>query len=387
MPKAACAASAALRADCVHRRRWRTGLLAAGAVALAACTSPGPERAARAPADVRAQLATLLPADLEDREGWGTDIQSAFQLLDIPPSTENLCAALAVTEQESGYEADPDVAGLARIAREEIDRRAARRKIPRFVVSGLLRLKSQDGRSFGERLAQVRTERELSLLYEELIAKVPLGRRLLDDGNPVRTGGPMQVGIAFAERHAREHGYPYARTGSIRHEVFTRRGGLYFGIAHLLDYPSSYQRHLHRFADFNAGWYASRNAAFQAAVTQASGVPLALDGDLVLDGGSRVGATESAVRSLAGQLDLEEDAIARQLRQGDRQEFERSAVYERVFALAERRAGRALPRAVLPQIDLQSPKITRKLTTAWFAERVQARYQRCVNRAFSKRTG
>jgi hypothetical protein len=230
----------------------------------------------------------------------------------------------------------------------------------------------------------VRTEKELSSLYEEMIAKLPLGRRLLGASNPVRTGGPMQVSIDFAQRHAREHGYPYTSGDSIRHEVFTRRGGLYFGIAHLLGYPSSYERHIHRFADFNAGWYASRNAAFQAAVTEASGVALALDGDIVLEGG-RVGATEAAVRSLAPQLDMSHESIHRQLLAGDRLEFERTELHRRMFDVAEQRAGRALPRAVIPRITLQSPKITRELTTEWFATRVQARYQRCVNKAFADR--
>ena len=362
------------------------GVMVLALALLVACSAQRPVRTApRTPAEVRAQLEQLLPPDVEDRQGWAADIQSAFQLLDVPPSTENLCAALAVTEQESTYRADPVVPGLGRIARAEIDRRAAQKKIPGFVVSTALKLKSADGRSFGERLQQVRTEKELSYLYEEMIAKLPLGKRLLGASNPVRTGGPMQVSIDFAQRHAREHGYPYASTESSRHEVFTRRGGMYFGIAHLLGYPNSYERHIHRFADFNAGWYASRNAAFQAAVTEASGVALALDGDIVLEGG-RVGATESAVRSLASQLDMSPEAIHRQLLQGDRLAFERTDLYQRVFALAEQRAQRVLPRAVIPQITLQSPKITRELTTEWFATRVQARYQRCVNKAFAHRT-
>jgi hypothetical protein len=40
-----------------------------------------------------------------------------------------------------------------------------------------------------------------------------------------------------------------------------------------------------------------------------------------------------------------------------------------------------VPRARLPKIRLESPKITRRLTTEWFATRVDQRYQRCMGRA------
>ena len=69
------------------------------------------------------------------------------------------------------------------------------------------------------------------------------------------------------------------------------------------------------------------------------------------------------------------------MEEGKNFEFEDTQLYARVFALAEKAEGRPLPRAVLPGIALKSPKITRKLTTAWFAKRVDERYQRCMARA------
>jgi len=53
-------------------------------------------------------------------------------------------------------------------------------------------------------------------------------------------------------------------------------------------------------------------------------------------------------------------------------------LYLQVYKLAEQKAGKKLPREMLPGIQLESPKITRNLTTAWFAQRVDDRRARCM---------
>jgi hypothetical protein len=358
----------------------RSALLAcAAALLLAGCGLREPRPPQPTPTEVRASIARLIPANIPDRQGWATDIQLAFAALEITPDTENICSVLAVTEQESTFQVAPPVPGLSRIAREEIDRRAARLRVPAFVVRTALDIRSPTGKTYAERLASVRTEQQLNGIFEDFLGMVPLGRQLFGGLNPVRTGGPMQVSIAFAEAQAGR--YPYRVERSIRDEVFSRRGGMHFGIAHLLDYPANYPRPLYRYADFNAGWYASRNAAFQAAVSRASGIELALDGDLIIHASSALGETERAVRTLGPQLNMSDTAIRNALQWGDRLGFEKTGLYEKVFALAEKRAGKPLPRAVLPGITLKSPKITRKLTTAWFANRVDERRARCEARA------
>ena len=355
-------------------------LLLAPLAVLAGCSSQGTQSLPdRSPEQVRARVVQLLPASIADRQGWATDIQAAFAAQGLAPSDENLCSVLAVAEQESNFQADPPVPGLAKIARTEINRRASKLHIPEFVVRSALNISSANGKTYNQRLDAARTEGQLSAIFDDFIGMVPLGKSLFGNLNPVHTGGPMQVSIAFAQKQARD--YPYPVAGSIRQEVFTRRGGMYFGIAHLLGYPVDYTQSLYRFADFNAGWYASRNAAFQNAVSQASGIPLALDGDLTVPGSYALGSTERAVRALGKQLKLSDNAIRNQLLKGDSLDFNDTDLYTRVFALAERQQGKTLPRAVLPGITLQSPKITRTLTTAWFAKRVDERRQRCINRA------
>jgi hypothetical protein len=356
----------------------------AAAVLVNSCSVVGPPAGPTATEHraARARIAALLPPKLVDREGWAEDVYAALTSLELPASDPNACAVIAVTEQESSFAADPAVPNLGRIALREIDARAGRLHLPKLVVRAALDRESPTGERYRDRIERARTERELSEIYETFIGDVPLGRRLLADYNPVRTGGPMQVGIGFAEDHAKRRRYPYGEAASIRTEVFTRRGGLYFGAAHLLDYPADYREMRYRFADYNAGHYASRNAAFQHALVVATKRKLALDGDLLIDGGAASDAseTELVARRLAPQLGLDDAQVRRDLARGAGPDFAETALYRGVFRIADAVAT-PLPRARLPDIRLQGPKIQRRLTTAWFANRVNDRYDRCLSRA------
>ena len=359
-------------------RLGATGLL----LLLAGCAGPGSRFARQAPpVDVRAVIDSALPAAISDRAGWAADIAGGFSRLDLPPTRENACAVVAVIEQESGFRVDPVVPGLGKLALRTIDTRAAHAGVPLALVHAALDLKSSDGRTYRRRINAATTERQLSDVYEDFIGRVPLGRRLFASWNPIRTRGPMQVNVAFAEQFQDIKPYPYHDSRrDLRDELFTRRASIYFGIAHLLDYQAPYDEYLYRFADYNAGQYSSRNAAFQRAVSLVAGKPLTADGALLAHDSAAQGAgsTQRVLLALAGRLRLSEADIHQALEKGRTQSFEQTVLYRRVFALADRKYGRRLPRAVLPRIRLEGPKIERPLTTGWYARRVNGRFERCV---------
>ena len=364
----------------MHQKYFRNGLPAI-LLLLGGCVGEKPETTPVSnTADAKALIEQSLPRSASDKSAWTADIYSAFTVLTVTPSRENICAVVAVIEQESGFHVDPVIPGLGGIARKEIDSRATRAHVPLMLVNGVLQLKSSDGRTYGERIDAARTEKDLSDAYEDLIAAVPLGQTLFAERNPIRTRGPMQVNVAFAEQFSAAAPYPYPVRSSIPDELFTRRGSVYFGVAHLLDYRAPYDRFLYRFADFNAGQYASRNAAFQNALSIASGIPLIADGALLPHDSdeNNPGATELAARTLAARLKMSNGAIHSALLEGKTKGLEATPLYQRVFALADRRSGIKQPPAIVPRIKLGGPKIKRTLTTDWYAHRVDDRFKRCL---------
>jgi Protein of unknown function (DUF1615) len=348
----------------------------------AACASKQTVKPMRQPPlEVHAQIEHALPAYVADRSSWSSDIYTALIKQQIEPSHEHICAIIAVIEQESGFHVNPAIPGLPAIAWKEIRRRANSAGVPWLLVSGALSLTSANGKTYAQRIDAAHTEKDLSDIYEDFIGAVPLGKTLFSDRNPIRTRGPMQVNVAFLKQTAAAEHYPYPVRGNLADELFTRRGSVYFGTAHLLGYPASYDSYVYRFADYNAGQYASRNAAFQIALGKVAHRHVIPDGSLLPhDGAAGSGDTEGAAREIAGRLGLSEDAIHDALSKGRSADLETTRLYRRVYELAGNSAQRPAARAVVPRIDLQGPKISRHLTTDWYAHRVAERFDRCLQR-------
>ncbi len=87
---------------------------------------------------------------------------------------------------------------------------------------------------------------------------------------------------------------------TLRTDLYSQYGGLYYGIHRLMMYPADYDKPLYRFADYNSGMYSSRNAAFQSMLNDLTEAELDLDGDLLLYGkdGSPKSAKSQSEREL-----------------------------------------------------------------------------------------
>jgi hypothetical protein len=386
----------------------RTALPALLSVLLFGCQAGHQLRspASAAPAAVvlgAGEIAELIPARYRDRAAWGDAIANALAANSLPVDKQSACAVIAVIAQESGFEADPVVPGMAKIAASRIDRYKDRlgpigEPLFRRLLAGRA---PDDARSFQQRLATVRTERDVDLLFRDILAyyevnhpviftAANLGGKLADVGsladlNPITTAGPMQVSVRFAEEWARARKGKTATSATVRESLYTRAGGVYYGTARLLAYPVRYDDIIYRFADYNAGVYASRNAAVQSQLTQLTGKKLVLDGDLLSyekDGSARDDETESmrALQSFAQRFapDLSPRQLRRDLQKEKTLDFEDTATYRALKTAVAPPAAPPAPYASLPQVAISSPKFTRTRSTAWFARAVQRRYHSCL---------
>jgi hypothetical protein len=345
------------------------------------------------------EIASLISPKVKDRAAWGQAVSDALAANSLPADASSVCAVLSLIAQESTFHEDPPVPGLAKLAEGRVAQYESKlgplgRPIFHRILSGRA---PADPRTFEQRLHLVKTERDLDLLFRDMVAyyqssypgtfeALTLAGKLFDgrslgDVNPITTAGPMQVSVKFAEAWARDH---HGQVATVRDSLYTRAAGVYFGTVRLFAAPAGYDKMLFRFADYNAGMYASRNAALQSQLSRLTGRHLALDGDILSydkEGEPRSDVTET-MQALRAFRDRYAPTLGdRELRRDAEQEktlaFEGTETFRAVKA-AYLATGQAPEYAILPDLVLESPKITRKLSTAWFAQSVDRRYQACL---------
>jgi hypothetical protein len=376
-------------------------LLPAVLLTLACSTvrAPAPTTAPPPPLLSPPEVAALIPPRVSDRPAWARAVIDALAGNNLQPDPPAVCAVLAIIAQESTFQEDPVVPGLARMVEARVEDYQSKLgplggPIFRRLLAGRT---PPDPRSFADRLHTVRTERDLDLVFRDMLAyyqskyprtvdAVALAGRLFEgrslaELNPITTAGPMQVNVRFAEDWARDH---HGQTATVRDSLYTRAGGVYYGTARLFAVQAAYAKMLYRFADYNAGLYASRNAALQAQLARLTGKKLVLDGDILSydkDGEPRGDETQTlqAIRLFRDRY--QPGLTDRRLRDDALQEktlaFETTDTFRAIKTVYAARVG--LPDyAALPQVALESPKITRKLSTAWFAQAVDRRFQTCL---------
>ncbi|WP_180048884.1 DUF1615 family protein [Acinetobacter sp. YH12144] len=353
------------------------------------------------------QIKKAIPPRVNERLSWANDIYDISDQLGIPTTKENVCTIVAVVDQESNFVADPHVPGLGEKAVKEVQDRLEEKFKDKLgdgiggTVAGYFQdvLKNQPSPedNYLSQMRRVQTERELDELYREIFdymskhyhvsaltgAAKLVGQDIGEKLNPITTLGSMQVHIGYAKDHKRQGG----NIAALRTDMYSQYGGLYYGIHRLMMYPAEYDKPIYRFADYNSGRYSSRNAAFQSMLNDLTPAELGLDGDLLLynkDGSPRSAKSQSETALIAVFAENNVIATPRQIRSDLKkekdQDFEDTLTYKAVKKLYQEKTGKEPFYAMMPEVVISGPKLSRDYNTNWFATRVDGRYQICMRR-------
>lgn len=342
----------------------------------------------------------LIPAATINRMAWANDVHTIMDTLKIQRNLSDTCSIIAVVDQESNFIADPQVPNLGKKSIKEMNERLEKKlgKTMAGYFNTMLTKSPSPDDNFLSQLEQVKTERELDSIYRQMFdfytkqykinlvtsAARIIGRQNIEETfNPINTLGSMQVHIRYAIDHSRSGGNIH----KIRDDLYTQYGGLYYGIHRLMTYPTQYDKPIYRFADYNSGIYSSRNAAFQQMINKLNDVDLTLDGDLLAydkegDILSEPTSTETALAQLFLEKNILVDAkdIRRDLKKEKLQKFEDTETYDLVMGLYEEKFNKAAPYAIMPEVVISGPKLSRDYNTNWYASKVDKRYKTCVSR-------
>lgn len=337
-------------------------------------------------------------SDVVDTKGWAVDIHRAIRSNELSVTKENICAVIAICSQESGFKENPSVPNLGKISSK-----AVKEKLEKYPVIGKAMLDYIETtpsvkNSYMKRIAKAKTEKDLDLVYWDMssaltekfnltwVVSGSLFAGTMEGGNDITTIGSMQSSVRYAIEHHEQvikESLELSQIRQVRDSMYTRFGGLYYGTNVLLKYDSGYKYKIHRFADYNAGRYASRNAGFQQMVSQLSGAKLATDGDVLLyngDGGVKIkpSNTEEAVVAVLKKSNIERNRflVRKDLSKEKESSFSETDTYKAIANLYTK-TGKPVIKETIPKIAISSEKM-KGFSTERYANNVKRRYDDCI---------
>lgn len=364
---------------------------------LVSCVTAEPEE----PSLPASEVARLLPDHLKDQKNWADDIVDALARIDRAATPERVCATIAIIAQESGFQVDPIVNNLPKIVRQGLEKKFEKLgPLSDLAVKAILKARAPGMKdNFEKRVAQLKTESDLDRLFRDIedslrqrfpgpivvasaVSKM-MGQGWIEDLNPVTTAGSMQVKVDFAKNL---DSFENLTNVEVRDLLYTRKGGVIAGTARLLAYDAHYDDIIYRFADYNAGIYSSRNAAFQMMLSDLGKQKLSADGDLLSyeADGKPTGLETNTVKAMlafAEKNDISDWAVRRAANHEKTLDFEDYDIWEQVRAAWTKKTGKKAPYARLPSVTFHSPKLSGPRSTEWFAKRVKTRYDACRKKA------
>jgi hypothetical protein len=359
-------------------------------------------------AQARAVLFSEDPGSWGDR--WLRSINGAFADLDIPCGDDGFLVLVLTTIQlESGVTVDPGLENPDLEALFTFHLQQLRRDNP--IAGKLLNYSGLDEAMRAKlradtRKGHVRTEADLvryvetdlrtwlqGYLQAHYLLPAPVARYAAEQGlpNPVNTIGPMQVNLRKAYENARTRGEAVESEAQMRDWMLERKTamerGIKEGVYQLWRIYRFYRRYLpadeavrYMTADYNAGEFSSRNAAFQQQVGVLTDRTLVLDGDLLAyQGGQpaeRISNTEAAVITLLNEYAAPN--IRRDLLLEKGEAFSRTRTARRVCARFRKQTGQACAVAALPAgatNDVARVKLGRDYTPANYSRAYVKRWE------------
>jgi hypothetical protein len=108
-------------------------------------------------------LVTAAQRNVSDPRDWAIDLLDVLRLHDLSATRENICSSIAIIAQESGFQADPPVAGLGKISEQAIRGKLDGIPILGQTALNFLETSPSPKDSYMERIRSARTERDLDM--------------------------------------------------------------------------------------------------------------------------------------------------------------------------------------------------------------------------------